>query len=69
MKEMKDSMHVYKRKMEEIEGLKNDEEVFNRLIIIDTNPFVYRLQEQNSPVNISKKSISMMILSVDIHCV
>ncbi len=43
MKEMKDSMQVYKRKMEEIEGLKNDEEVFNRLIIINTNPFVYRL--------------------------
>jgi len=43
MKEMKDSMQVYKRKMEEIEDLKNAEEVFNRLIIIDTNPFVYRL--------------------------
>ncbi len=42
MKETKECMEVYKGKMEEIEELKKDEEVWNRSIITNTISFVYR---------------------------
>ena len=43
MKEIKETMEVYKGKMDEIEDVKKDEEVKNQSIIIDTIAFVYRL--------------------------
>jgi hypothetical protein len=43
IREVKELMELYTQKMEEIEDVKNDEEVFHQFIIINIILFVYRL--------------------------
>jgi hypothetical protein len=43
IREVKELMELYTQKMEEIEDVKNDEEVFHQFIIINVILFVYRL--------------------------
>lgn len=40
MKEVNDLMEIYQTKMNEIEDVKNDEEVFKSFLLINTYPFL-----------------------------